>query len=365
MKLDSSPVAVLTPVYNGEAFLQECIESVLAQTHENFQYLIVDNCSTDRTLDIAEAAAAGDARITVVSSEEHVGVIQNWNRSLNYLDKQSKYIKFVHADDWLYPTCIESMVKVADANDNVALVSAYRLEENRVTLDKLPEGAPLIPSTPGFTMPGATVAKAILLERASVLGSPSSVLMRTDDLADTSRFYDDDYLHADKDAALKLLAERDFGFVRQVLVFTRRHNESVSSRVKTHDTRRQENLLLLKEHGPVFLSRDEFATAWKRELRDYYNFLAKNIGTNQTDDFWESHAENLQRAGTDLSRMRLAYAFLRRWMNPAMTLKALLKSRSDNNKLAKAERQKFAEQNSKAPSAENTQAVQSDRPSRT
>ncbi len=361
MKVDSSPVAVLTPVYNGEPFLQECIESVLAQTHENFQYLIVDNCSTDRSLEIAEAAAARDPRITVVSSEEHVGVIQNWNRSLNYLDKQSKYIKYVHADDWLYPTCIESMVKVADADDNVALVSAYRLEEDRVTLDKLPAEAPLIPSTPGFTMAGRSVAKAILLERASVLGSPSSVLMRTDDLADTSRFYDDDYLHADKDAALKLLAERDFGFVRQVLVFTRRHNESVSSRVKTHDTRRQENLLLLKEHGPVFLSREEFAIAWKREVRDYYKFLAANIGTNQTNDFWESHTENLRRAGSDLSRMRLAYAFLRSWINPAMTLKTLLKNRSANNRLATKQKQQPKTQESSVSSRDTPQRVSGDR----
>lgn len=338
MKVDSSPVAVLTPVYNGEPFLQECIDSVLAQTHRNFQYLIVDNCSTDRSLEIAESAAARDSRITVVSSEEHVGVIQNWNRSMKYLNKQSKYIKFVHADDWLYPTCIESMVKVADANDNVALVSAYRLEENRVTLDKLPAEAPLIPSTPGFTMAGRSVAKAILLERASVLGSPSSVLMRADDLADTSRFYDEDYLHADKDAALRLFAERDFGFVRQVLVFTRRHNESVSSRANVFDTRRQENLLLLQKYGPEFLSGEEFRFAWKRELRDYYDFMASNIATGKSEEFWMSHKDNLQKAGTTLSRLRLAEAILRRWMNPLMAVKTLRRSRSVS--IARASRKK-------------------------
>jgi glycosyltransferase involved in cell wall biosynthesis len=45
-------VWVMTPVYNGERYLAECIESVLAQTHENWQYLVVDNCSSDGTSEI-------------------------------------------------------------------------------------------------------------------------------------------------------------------------------------------------------------------------------------------------------------------------------------------------------------------------
>jgi glycosyltransferase involved in cell wall biosynthesis len=46
-------VSVLTPVYNGEPYLGECIESVLNQTYQNFEYIIVNNCSKDRTLEIA------------------------------------------------------------------------------------------------------------------------------------------------------------------------------------------------------------------------------------------------------------------------------------------------------------------------
>ncbi|MGI9205086.1 MAG: glycosyltransferase family 2 protein [Woeseiaceae bacterium] len=327
MIVDSSSVAVITPVFNGEPFLQECIDSVLNQTHRNIQYYIVDNCSTDRSLEIAELAAAADDRVTVLRSTDHVGVIQNWNRSLNFLDKQSKYIKFVHADDWLYPDCIARMVEVADSNENVALVSAYRLEENRVTLDKLPEDAPLIPCVEGFTMNGRVVARAILLERASVLGSPSSLLMRTEFLGDSSSFYDESYLHADKHAALLLLAEHDFGFVRQVLVYTRRHNESVSSMNNLLDTRRQENLHLLLAHGPKILSDKDYGFAWEQELQDYYDFLAGNVGAGHSAEFWKSHTDNLQRAGITLSRWQLIKKFLRRWFNPALSLKELLRTR--------------------------------------
>ncbi len=70
-------VSVITPVYNGAAYLQECVQSVLAQTYENFEYLIVDNCSTDGSFKIAKKAAATDRRINVIRCQDHVGIIQN------------------------------------------------------------------------------------------------------------------------------------------------------------------------------------------------------------------------------------------------------------------------------------------------
>ena len=59
-------VSVVTPVHNGEAFLRECIESVLAQTYSHWEYIIVDNCSTDRTLEIASEYAIKDTRIKIL-----------------------------------------------------------------------------------------------------------------------------------------------------------------------------------------------------------------------------------------------------------------------------------------------------------
>lgn len=328
MNANDSLVTVITPVYNGEPYLHDCIQSVLNQTYRNIHYVIVDNCSNDRSLKIADEAAAADSRVTVVRNDEHVGVIQNWNRSLGAVDDHSKYVKFVHADDWLFPTCVTRMVEVAEADDKVALVSAYRLEENRVTLDHLPADAPLDAGVDWFSMNGRSVASAILLERASVLGSPSSLLMRKKSLGDLVKFYDTSFLHADKEAALRIFREHDFGFVRQVLVFTRRHNESVTSSNYTLDTRRQENLMLLRNYGSEFLTEEEFRWAWERELRDYYNFLAANVATGQSAIFWDSHAKSLRRAGEALSRSRLTGAFLRRWLNPGMALKEFRQRRS-------------------------------------
>src|SRR4030095_4995561 len=63
-------VSVVTPVYNGERYLAECIESVLAQTYQNWEYIIVNNCSTDRTREIGESYGRKDERIRIHNNRQ-------------------------------------------------------------------------------------------------------------------------------------------------------------------------------------------------------------------------------------------------------------------------------------------------------
>src|ERR1700740_2369874 len=103
-------VSVVTPVYNGEAFLAECIESVLAQDYANWEYIIVNNCSTDRSLEVAEHYAALDSRIRVVTNQEFVSCTENHNNAFRQISRQSVYCKVVSADDRLVPEAVVKMV---------------------------------------------------------------------------------------------------------------------------------------------------------------------------------------------------------------------------------------------------------------
>jgi glycosyltransferase involved in cell wall biosynthesis len=331
LKLEEKLVSVVTPVYNGAPYLRECIQSVARQTHENFEYFIVDNCSTDGSFEIAQEEAASDNRITAIRHAEHVGPIQNWNRSLTTVSQESDYVKFVHADDWLFPDCLARMIGVAESDQKVGIVSAYRLEEDKVSLDRLPMAAPRLPGEDTFIMDGREVARAILMEKASVLGSPTSIMFRSDLLRGGDPFFAEVYLHADKEACLRLLQNCDFGFVRQVLTFTRRHNESVTSLTNRLDTRRQENLLMLKELGPGVLSAAEYRSEISMELNAYYRFLARYFGTGMGQEFWDSHRQNLGKAGFPFSASKLAGAVVRKWLNPASALKDHLHDKSSRN----------------------------------
>ena len=332
---------MITPVFDGAAYLQECIQSVLAQSYENFEYVIVDNCSTDESSNIAEKAAATDSRIRVIRCDQHVGPIQNWNRSLQFVDRNSDYVKFVHADDWIFQECLARMVDVADSNENVGIVSAYRLEEDRVSLDHLPSDAPLNSRTDTFVMNGQQVARAILRDKSSVLGSPTSILLKSALTHGNEQFFSEDYLHADKEACLRLLRHCDFGFVRQVLTFTRRHNESVTSMTNSLDTRRQENLLLLVKYGPIMLSDSEYLHARSWELRTYYDFLAKKAGTGMGQEFRDSHRHVLQAAGFPFSRSKMLHAMVRRWTNPRSALKEYIHDTSDRDNKADKKAMRF------------------------
>src|SRR5580765_1811527 len=86
-------VSVVTPVYNGDEYLVECIESVIGQSYQNWEYLLVDNASTDSTPEIISRFASRDSRIQPVRFEKHVGAIDNHNRALKGIDPSSEFCK--------------------------------------------------------------------------------------------------------------------------------------------------------------------------------------------------------------------------------------------------------------------------------
>src|SRR5574337_256675 len=148
MTPDSNPlVSVVTPVYNGEPYLRECIESVLSQTYANWDYTIVNNCSTDRTVEIAQEYAIKDSRIRIRNNETFVPVIANYNNALRQISPQSQYCKVVAADDWLFPECLEKMVRLAQKHPSVIIVGAYGygFSGEKVVWDGLPLASTVVP----------------------------------------------------------------------------------------------------------------------------------------------------------------------------------------------------------------------------
>src|SRR5436190_6590278 len=105
-------VSVVTPVYNEAEYLVECVESVLAQTYQKWEYTIVDNCSSDGSLEIARRYAAQDSRIRVFQNQHFLRAIPNHNIALRQISPASRYCKVVLGDDWIFPDCLERMVAV-------------------------------------------------------------------------------------------------------------------------------------------------------------------------------------------------------------------------------------------------------------
>lgn len=308
-------VSIVTPVYNEAAYIAECIESVLAQTYQNWDYTIVDNCSADSTLEIARRYAARDSRIRIHRNEKLLAPIANHNLGLRQISPQSKYCKIVFGDDWIFSNCLEEMVGVAEEHPSVAIVGAYALEGRKVAWTGLPY--------PSRVVNGRTICRHHLLDRLYVFGSANAVLYRADLVRSRNPFYNESNIHADTEVCFALLNTWDFGFVHQVLTFTRVREGSLAAGSGALATHFPFWLQLLKRYGPDYLSSEESESLLKRHWLEYYRYLGKNLVLGRDKRLWEYHRQELGKAGIKLSRSRvLRGAFetlLEAALNPKLT----------------------------------------------
>lgn len=112
-------VSVAIPVYNGEEYLAQTIESVLGQTFVDLELIISDNGSTDRTKEIAESYAAHDARVRYVRSETNQGAAWNYRRTFELA--RGEYFRWAPADDLFAPDSVAECVATLDANPDAVL----------------------------------------------------------------------------------------------------------------------------------------------------------------------------------------------------------------------------------------------------
>jgi glycosyltransferase involved in cell wall biosynthesis len=101
-------VSILITSYNREKYLAEAIESVLNSTYKNLEIIIVDNCSSDRSIEIAKEYQKKDGRIKVYVNLSNIGQFNNRNLAASYAT--GKYLKYVDSDDIIYSHCIQVMV---------------------------------------------------------------------------------------------------------------------------------------------------------------------------------------------------------------------------------------------------------------
>ncbi len=305
-------VSVVTPFYNTRDYLGECIESVLRQTYENWEYVLVDNCSTDGSTEIAERYRSSvPDKIRVIHTASFLSQVQNYNFALTCISPDSKYCKMVQADDWLFPGCVRSMVEVAEAHPRVGIVAAYQLEDDTVRLDGL--------SYPSPEVSGREACRLYFLKDKYLFGSPTSLLLRSEAIRARRPFYDERYApFEDGHVCFDLLKTWDFGFVHQVLTYSRRDNGGITSPVRQFGLDPFLHLSMLVAHGRDYLSGEEYEYCLKRAEGEYFLHLTKSACAlrQETREFWEFHRNGLA---------SISYCFgwksLARWLPRALAEK--------------------------------------------
>ena len=218
-------INVAMPVYNGEGYVHLAIQTVLDQTYSDFELLIVDNCSTDGTLEVVKAFS--DPRIRLHVNSSNLGMVGNWNRSVELAT--GEYIKFLSHDDLLDPTCLEEQIAgfLQHKQENIGIVTCKKRVINQNGKNVMP----------GFGLRGQSrlisgrvaIRKSIRAGR-NIIGEPSVVLIKTSALRESGLFELPEFT-PDIKMWFKILQKSELYFIDKTLASYRISEKSTSSSV--------------------------------------------------------------------------------------------------------------------------------------
>lgn len=193
-------------VYNREAYIAECLESILGSTYARWELIVVDDCSTDGSVEIAREYAKADDRVQLHVNERNLGDYANRNRAASYA--RGKYLKYLDADDVIYPHSLRIMVEAMERYPE----AGFGLSQNVI------DGPRPYPQAAG----PAEVYRAFFFG-PNVLGvGPSAAIIRREAFGEVGGFSGEQYI-GDTELWLKLARRAPVVKLQPALVWWRQH----------------------------------------------------------------------------------------------------------------------------------------------
>jgi glycosyltransferase involved in cell wall biosynthesis len=206
--LNTPLVSILITVFNRERYLAEAVESVMAQTMQDFEIIIVDDVSTDASVEIARNYTARDSRIRFFRNERNLGDYSNRNQAASFA--AGKYLKYVDSDDILYPNSLTIMVEAMQAHPDAALALSHSRPE-----DEQPYPWKLAP---------AEAYRKQFLGRGCMSAGPSAAIFLREAFKASNGFGNWGVLN-DIDLSYRMAARWPVVLLQPALVWWRRHGQ--------------------------------------------------------------------------------------------------------------------------------------------
>ncbi|MDM7273530.1 glycosyltransferase family 2 protein [Sulfurihydrogenibium azorense] len=290
MNNENKKVSILIPVYNRENLIEETIQSALNQTYKNFEIIVVDNNSSDRTYEIVKNYTEKYENIKLYRNDKNIGPVRNWLKCIEYAT--GDYGKILWSDDLIAPTFLEKTVPHLK-NEDVGFVftgteifvdgtdkkmDSYFIGETGVyDIDKYIEGVLFGSNYP--VSPGCALFRLKDLKQSLVINIPNKI-------------NSDFSMHAvGNDVLIYLITATrytKFAFINEKLSFFRAHNDSIT--IKT-----EEGILALLYD----IAKAYFVENYRPDLIPKLNSLllfhlfkykndAKKLGIRKVSDFYMS-----------------------------------------------------------------------------
>ena len=254
-KLTTWPsISIALPVYNGANYLREALDSVCSQTLKEFEVVISDNASTDKTPDICQEYTRRDSRIRVNRNDEFLQQSDNVNRAVDLCS--AEWVKLFCHDDLMVPECMATIERVvSNCGPRVGLIgngeqwlftNGYRYPQES-------------DSTQPQFWPGQMLVRLRLAGRAAApLPSLTTATVRKSAWQQSSKF-DSRFVHFDSFLWLRLLVDWDYAYIPQILTVNRIHSRQVAASARK-----------------TMRSVDDHRLFWHEFIRDCGNILRLN-----------------------------------------------------------------------------------------
>lgn len=253
-------VSIILPVYNGEKFLSRSIESCLDQTHRNLELIIVDDCSTDTSIEIAKSYANIDDRVRIISNDTN----RQLPASLNVGHKAATgmFLTWTSDDDFYNPQAVEIMLTALIENKVDVIYTDFALVDpnEKIKFNNV-----------------KSISSCILF--GNIIG-PCFLYLK--DVYDRNKGYDED-LHTIEDFDFWLQASKhsSFHFISRILYNKRSHKDSLTMRL-----RKQDKQMLSSFEQRLERSYSKFFSSFNIQEK-YYSLLFRQLHFNKYIDILE------------------------------------------------------------------------------
>ena len=173
--MSAPTISIIVANYNHAHYLPQCLDAIFAQEHLADEVIVIDDGSTDNSVDIIECYGRAHSVLRLVRHMPNQGVVAAMNRGLN--EARSEYVLFASADDWIMPALLSSSVKLLQAYPQAGFCSSLSLQltDDSAAPKSLPTAIPI--TRPGYISP-AQVLRLLLKEDSWFLGN--TVVIRRD-----------------------------------------------------------------------------------------------------------------------------------------------------------------------------------------
>lgn len=224
----SLKVTVQIPVYNGEKYLKECLESILNQSFTQFECLIIDDGSTDGSAAIIQSFS--DPRVRFVRNERNMGISHTRNRGFDLA--RGTYIALMDCDDVCPPERLARQVAFMDAHPEVGICGSWVQE-------MYPDGAMIEEQLRKYPADDASIRQMLMLD--CPLWNPS-LMLRKSMIQQHRLYYNPDFkLGEDFDLVVRAAAVTQLANIPEALLYYRRHENQIST-LRTFEAYRNANL---------------------------------------------------------------------------------------------------------------------------